>query len=456
MLRVLPAGHAHRAGWRGQDAARGRSRGDTAGDLPDGAWLVELAGVGDPDGVAAAVATALQVARADGRDLASSTRSSSHLRDQTLVLVLDNCEHLIGEAAAIAETLLGQLPELRVIATSREALGVPGETLFPVPGLALDACRRRVRRPGRRGAARLRRRRHDTQAARRGCVPPARRLAAGARAGRRPTAGAAAHPAGRAARRSVPRAHRRCSHRAPPPADAARRRRLELRPALRGRATARSPAWRCSPGAGRSRPPEAVCSDELLPADRHHRPAAAPRRQVPRRRRPRRRRRGAVLAAADTPRTTPASGSPSRATPTPMRARHAQWYLERRPAAPGRGCGAGPARRGGPDCSRSGRTSASPSTGSSRRGDADAALGLTEGVAWLWFLQGDPHEAVRWLDDALEVPGAGAHARAGRRCGSAYFRAWLPFPGDTAERAARRDRRRCGAAHGATSSATRC
>ena len=125
---------------------------------PDGAWLVELAGVTGPDGVVPAAAAALGAAAAA---LASPQPAGSttelivrHLAGRSLVLVLDNCEHVIGEAAALTDTLVGAVPGLRLIATSREPLGVPGEVLVPVGGLAPAAAaelfvdRARAVRPG--------------------------------------------------------------------------------------------------------------------------------------------------------------------------------------------------------------------------------------------------------------------------------------------------------------------
>ena len=77
-----------------------------------------------------------------------------HLAGRSLVVVLDNCEHVIGAAAALTDTLVGAVPGLRLIATSREPLGVPGEVLVPVGGLApavaaeLFVDRARAVRPG--------------------------------------------------------------------------------------------------------------------------------------------------------------------------------------------------------------------------------------------------------------------------------------------------------------------
>jgi len=127
-------------------------------DHRDGAWLVELAGVAGPDGVAAAAAAALGAGAAalPGAAPAGSTTDLivRYLAGRSLVVVLDNCEHVIGEAAALADTLTGAVPGLRLIATSREPLGVPGEVMVPVGGLAplaaveLFVDRARAVRPG--------------------------------------------------------------------------------------------------------------------------------------------------------------------------------------------------------------------------------------------------------------------------------------------------------------------
>jgi predicted ATPase/DNA-binding SARP family transcriptional activator len=114
------------------------------GEYPDGAWLVELAGVAAPGGVGLAVAGALGAATSalPGTQPAGSPAELTirHLAGRSLVVVLDNCEHVVGEAAALADTLAGAVPGLRLIATSREALGIPGEVLVPVAGLAIPAA----------------------------------------------------------------------------------------------------------------------------------------------------------------------------------------------------------------------------------------------------------------------------------------------------------------------------
>ncbi len=104
-----------------------------------GAWLVELAGVTDPAAVAPVAAAALGASGpALGDDQPSGSTAeliARHLTGRSLVVVLDNCEHVIDEAAALAQALVGALPGLRLVATSREPLGVPGEFLIPVVGL---------------------------------------------------------------------------------------------------------------------------------------------------------------------------------------------------------------------------------------------------------------------------------------------------------------------------------
>jgi predicted ATPase/DNA-binding SARP family transcriptional activator len=98
--------------------------------LSHGACLVELAHVGDPQGVAAAIGSAL--------DLPDASRLAEMIGDRDLLILLDNCEHVIATAAEVAEDLLRRCPGLRLLATSREGLRVGGETIWPVPPLATD------------------------------------------------------------------------------------------------------------------------------------------------------------------------------------------------------------------------------------------------------------------------------------------------------------------------------
>ncbi len=115
-----------------------------AGDLvevfEDGVWMVELAPLADPTLVPQAVASFLRVREQPGRSPTETL--SEHLGSKKVLLVLDNCEHLIEACAALAEALLRSCPELRVLATSREALGIVGEVAWPVPSLSLPDLRR--------------------------------------------------------------------------------------------------------------------------------------------------------------------------------------------------------------------------------------------------------------------------------------------------------------------------
>jgi predicted ATPase len=104
-------------------------------DFPEGVWLAELAALTDPSLVPKAVASALDVPEQPGRDMTETLADA--LRQKALLLVLDNCEHLLTACADLAATLLRACPQSHIIATSREALGVPGETLWRVPSLSL-------------------------------------------------------------------------------------------------------------------------------------------------------------------------------------------------------------------------------------------------------------------------------------------------------------------------------
>jgi predicted ATPase len=109
-------------------------------DLPDGAWLVELAAIGADDDVAQSTLTALGLRDAllGGTPNAEPTRRLiAAIRDREALLILDNCEHVIESAAAFAHRLLGECRRLRILATSREPLGITGEALWLVEPLAL-------------------------------------------------------------------------------------------------------------------------------------------------------------------------------------------------------------------------------------------------------------------------------------------------------------------------------
>lgn len=105
----------------------------------DGVWSIELAPVSDPAFVPRTVASVLDVREQPGRPLARTL--ADHLATRRMLLILDNCEHVIDDAARLAEELLKSCPGLRVLATSREPLGVPGETVWSVPPLSLPRGR---------------------------------------------------------------------------------------------------------------------------------------------------------------------------------------------------------------------------------------------------------------------------------------------------------------------------
>lgn len=101
----------------------------------DGVWLAELAPVTDENLVAAAVAGALRIPVPPGQ--AALDALADALAPQDIVIVLDNCEHLLAGCAKTADALLRRCPTLRLIATSREPLGVDGEVIYRVPSLSL-------------------------------------------------------------------------------------------------------------------------------------------------------------------------------------------------------------------------------------------------------------------------------------------------------------------------------
>jgi non-specific serine/threonine protein kinase len=107
---------------------------DLVGVYPDGVWLVELAGLSEGGLVAQKVAAVLGVAEQPGRPITEALVGA--FRDKGLLLVLDNCEHLIDAAARLVDALLDSCPRLRVLATSREPLELAGEVKRPVPPLS--------------------------------------------------------------------------------------------------------------------------------------------------------------------------------------------------------------------------------------------------------------------------------------------------------------------------------
>jgi predicted ATPase len=110
---------------------------EAAEKFTDGVWLVRLDALTDPSLVPAAVASVLEVREQPGRSLLLSINDA--MASRRLLLVLDNCEHLISGCAELTERLLQGCPQVRLLATSREALNLAGERVWRVPSLSLPA-----------------------------------------------------------------------------------------------------------------------------------------------------------------------------------------------------------------------------------------------------------------------------------------------------------------------------
>jgi predicted ATPase/class 3 adenylate cyclase len=121
--------------------------------FPDGVWLCELAAAEDPDTMAQVVASTLGASPRAGRSLAQSI--VEFLAPSELLVVLDNCEHLLDAAGGLAAAVLAHCPGVRVLATSREALAVPGEQIWPLRSLLVPAPDDAVEVAAAAGAVRL-------------------------------------------------------------------------------------------------------------------------------------------------------------------------------------------------------------------------------------------------------------------------------------------------------------
>ena len=99
--------------------------------------MVELASVGDPASVPAAIATVLGITPQGDAPLIETVAEA--LAGRQLLLVVDNCEHVLAAAASAIATMLGRSADVKILATSRETLAVDGETVFTVAPLALTA-----------------------------------------------------------------------------------------------------------------------------------------------------------------------------------------------------------------------------------------------------------------------------------------------------------------------------
>ena len=101
----------------------------------DGVWLAELAAVTDEDAVPAAISQALRLAVNPGRPALEALLDA--LAPQDVLIVVDNCEHLIGGSAKTADAIVRRCPRVHLLATSREPLGIGGETIYRVPSMSL-------------------------------------------------------------------------------------------------------------------------------------------------------------------------------------------------------------------------------------------------------------------------------------------------------------------------------
>jgi len=103
----------------------------------DGVWFADLAPLGDPDLVAVTVADVLGVRQEPGRPVLDTVVAA--VGGRSLLVLLDNCEHVIGACAELADALLRSCPDLALLATSREPLGIDGERVYRVPSLGVPA-----------------------------------------------------------------------------------------------------------------------------------------------------------------------------------------------------------------------------------------------------------------------------------------------------------------------------
>lgn len=108
---------------------------DVLEKYPDGVWFVELAPLSDPDLVARTLADVLSVKEQAGEPVMATLLR--FLKDKKLLVVLDNCEHLVASCASLVHEILQKCPDVQVLASSREGLGISGEQTYRVPSLSL-------------------------------------------------------------------------------------------------------------------------------------------------------------------------------------------------------------------------------------------------------------------------------------------------------------------------------
>jgi predicted ATPase/class 3 adenylate cyclase len=108
---------------------------DLIGGFPDGVWFADLAPIADPELVASVIANVLGITQVEGRRIDESI--PQWLQRKSLLLIVDNCEHLLGAVASIAHEIHRSCPSVRVLATSRQALNISGEAVHRLPSLAV-------------------------------------------------------------------------------------------------------------------------------------------------------------------------------------------------------------------------------------------------------------------------------------------------------------------------------
>lgn len=136
---LLRAGHLvtlHGVGGVGKTRLALEIGAEVAGEAPDGVWVVELAPLRDPASVPAAIATTLGIPPQGDAPILETV--AEVLAGRRLLLVLDNCEHVLDAAAGATRAIRGRCPDVAVLATSREHLGVTGERAVPVAPLEVD------------------------------------------------------------------------------------------------------------------------------------------------------------------------------------------------------------------------------------------------------------------------------------------------------------------------------
>jgi len=137
LVRTTPLVTLHGPGGVGKTRLAVETAGDLLEEFPDGIWFVDLSAVSDPASVPLAVAAVQGLRDQPGRSAAEML--VDHLRPARTLLVLDNCEHLVDAVAALAAELIAAAPGLRVLATSRENLGVYGERIFALAPMVIPA-----------------------------------------------------------------------------------------------------------------------------------------------------------------------------------------------------------------------------------------------------------------------------------------------------------------------------